>query len=97
MYRFSLQFAHVRDMIRSAKMKIPPAGDVLLRGSDDTGFELVNPHTLDRVDGPFVTMFAAVQAARALGAQVWQQSFDNRGRPLGDPFPLLDRNVDSRI
>ena len=70
-------------------MKIPQAGDVLLRGSDDTGFELVNPHTLDRVDGPFVSMFAAVEAARALGTKVWQQSFDNRGRPLGDPFPLL--------
>jgi hypothetical protein len=72
-----------------ATVKIPQADDVLLRGSDETGFELVNPLTLNRVHGPFLTMVAAVEAARGLGAKVWQQSFDNRGRPLGDPFPLL--------
>ena len=62
---------------------------MLLRGSHDTGFELVNPDTLGRVRGPFATMLAAIEAARGVGAKVWQQSFDNRGRPLGDAFPLV--------
>ena len=70
-------------------MKSPQPADVLLRGSDDTGFELVHPDTLDRIHGPFPNMFAAVEAARGIGAKVWQQSFDNRGRPLGEPFRLL--------
>ena len=72
-------------------MSVPHIDDVLLRACPSgPGFELVHPTTFGRLAGPVATIFAAVEAARSLGANaIWQQSFDNRGRPLGDPFRLL--------
>jgi hypothetical protein len=68
----------------------PSTRDVLLRGDSATGFELVEAGSLHRIQGQIPSIEAAVEIARAHGAGViWQQSVDNRGRPLGDPVRLF--------
>jgi hypothetical protein len=49
---------------RVATVNIPRADDVLFRGSADTGFELVNAPTLNRVHRPFVSMICGRRRAR---------------------------------
>jgi len=67
----------------------PKLGDVLLRGTPDTGFVLVDAVTLQHVAGPLPSLPAAVEAAQRHGAPaIWQQAVDNRGRPLGELFRL---------
>ena len=73
-------------------MQSPERGDLLLRGSPDTGFELCDPITSQRVAGPFASISDALQVAQALSPRsIWQQSFDNRGRALGDMSQLPSR------
>jgi hypothetical protein len=67
----------------------PQFGDVLLRGDGHWGFELVKAITHESIRKEIPSLAAAVEIARAQGAGIiWQQSFDNRGRPLGDPVRL---------
>jgi hypothetical protein len=75
----------------------PQAGDVLLRGDVTYGFQLVDAMTHQVLAGPITTLEAVVELARGLGARaIWQQSVDNRGRPLGDPFRLLHPPQESK-
>ena len=70
-------------------MRNPEPGDVLLRGSAEHGYFLVDPCTHELVAGPVGSVVAALALAALHTATVWQQSVDNRGRALGDlaPFP----------
>jgi hypothetical protein len=67
----------------------PKPGDVLLRGSLDSGFYLVDPVCDEVLARNLPTIAAAVEVARTRRAEVWQQHVDFRGRPMGDPFRLL--------
>jgi hypothetical protein len=67
----------------------PQSGDVALRGDETSGVEIVDAVTQRRIAGRFRTVEAAVATARFYGAAtIWQQSVDNRGRSLGDPYRL---------
>lgn len=66
----------------------PQRGDVLLRGSFRAGFEIVDAITDRHIAGP-MQLSRAIQVAKAHGAiGLWQQSVDDRGRPLGAPSRL---------
>ena len=69
-------------------VKEPQLGDVLLRANSVGGFQIVDAVSGKVVIASLPTLEAAVEAARGRGA-IWQQSVDNRGRPLGDPYRLL--------
>ena len=63
----------------------PRLGDVVLRGSLSTGFEIVDAITNQHIAGP-MQLSRAIQAAKAYGAiTLWQQHVDDRGRPIGEP------------
>jgi hypothetical protein len=67
----------------------PAAGDIVIRGTTQDRFELVQAVTGRYIAGPFEYFPVAVAAARARGPHaIWQQSVDHRGRLLGDPFRL---------
>jgi hypothetical protein len=68
---------------------VPKSGDLFLRGDASLGFELIDAITHAIIESRLPTVQAAIQAATLRGAgTIWQQAFDNRGRPLGDPFRL---------
>ena len=72
----------------------PRAGDVLLRGDGNAGFELVHAKTHERIQTNIPTLQAAIEVARTHGAGViWQQFVDNRGRALGEPIRLFKLTV----
>ena len=73
-------------------MPTPQSGDILIRRANgNDAFELHDVVTLERLAGPFEDFAAAVAAARAKKPRaIWQQTLDDRGRPLGDPFRLPD-------
>ena len=72
------------------QQQIPAVGDVLLRGDGYVGFELVKALTLETIQTNIPSLEAVVEVARHYGAgAIWQQSFDNRGRALGDPVRLF--------
>jgi hypothetical protein len=74
-----------------AKRQLPRFGDVLLRGDGHTGFELVSAITHNPIQQNIGSLADVLNVARLRGAGiVWQQSFDNRGRALGDPVRLSD-------
>jgi hypothetical protein len=55
-------------------------------------FTLLDVVTTKFLSGPFDGFPAAAAAARALNARmIWQQNVDERGRPLGNLFPLSDQ------
>ena len=65
------------------------AGDIVIRGITESGFVLLEAESLTPIAGPFEFFQTAVAAARVRQPHaIWQQSVDNRGRLLGDPFPL---------
>jgi hypothetical protein len=67
----------------------PVPGDLILRGSFGTGFELVDAvtHTVKVSNLP--TVESALKAAMRLQPNcVWQQNVDERGRPIGELFRL---------
>ena len=75
---------------RTPLVTVPRFGDVLLRGDGHAGFELVKAVTHEPIRTNLPTVEDAIEVARAQGAAVvWQQSFDNRGRALGDPVRLF--------
>ena len=66
--------------------------DLVLRGSLSDGFHLHDRGTGELVAGPFFTFEEVLNAADAAGAtELWRQSTDERGRPLGDLFKLPHR------
>jgi hypothetical protein len=70
---------------------VTQTGDVLIRGSAGTGFEV-----LDAVSGDHLAAFATFNEALAFAAKaggaVWQQATDNRGRRMGDPMVIRPRH-----
>jgi hypothetical protein len=70
----------------------PQVGDILIRGLNNQRFTLLDVVTSKFLSGPFDGFPAAAAAARALNARmIWQQNVDERGRPLGNLFPLSDQ------
>ena len=75
-----------------APMPIPQHGDILIRPTVAGGFELVDAVSHAFIGGPFDVALTAIAAARlAQPRAIWQQQFDARGRPIGDPVRLPDR------
>jgi hypothetical protein len=72
-------------------MGSPKPGDILLRGSLDAGYTLVDLTTGKPIsEGFFTELRVALNAALDSGASsVWQENLDNRGRPLGPPTILI--------
>jgi len=68
---------------------VPQDGDVFLRGDAMGGFHVLDAMSLEPIAGPIHSVEVAIEVARLHGGAIWQQTVDNRGRPLGDPFPLL--------
>jgi hypothetical protein len=72
-----------------ARPGLPQSGDLVLRGDQTAGVEIVDAVTRKRIAGRFRTIEAAVATARFYGAlSIWQESVDNRGRPLGQAYRL---------
>jgi len=78
-----------------APANIPKDGDVFLRGDVIGGFHVLNAISLEHIAGPISSIEGAIEVARRHGGAIWQQSLDNRGRPLGDPFRLLHPHDDT--
>ncbi len=73
-------------------MGIPQFGDIVVQGTTANGYVLVDAITQRTIAGPVTLCAAAVALARALStSDVWHQSMDNRGRPLGEPYRLTKR------
>jgi hypothetical protein len=61
--------------------------EVVIRGNEQRGFELLDPVNLNPIAKPVKTLSAAFESARLMGATlIWQQPVDSRGRPQGQPF-----------
>jgi len=72
----------------------PVTGDVVLRGSIDGRFIVLDALTLGRIAGPF-TLQNALTIARRYGARtIFQQRVDERGRNLADPVPFALKDVE---
>ena len=70
-------------------MTTPKAGDVIVAGSDASGFLVFDAATNAPVGPRVKTLSEAVNIARERGAHgVWQQNLDKRGRPMGPPWRL---------
>ena len=70
----------------------PQVGDILIRALKNQRFTLMDVVTTKFLSGPFDGFPAAAAAARARNARmIWQQNVDERGRALGDLFPLPDQ------
>ena len=65
----------------------PRPGDLLIRNTLNERFEIVDAAG-NHVAGPFESFDAARFRAviEARGGAVWQQAFDVRGLPLGEPL-----------
>ena len=79
-------------MVPSGAHSTSEKHDLVLRGSPSQGFHLHDRVTGTLVAGPFFTFDEMLDAAHAAGAtELWRQSTDDRGRPLGDLFKLPHR------
>jgi hypothetical protein len=64
-------------------MPTPQPGDILIRGLEGSGFELLEATTFKHLAGPFESFAAAIAGAFILGSGiVWEQGVDSRGRPF---------------
>jgi hypothetical protein len=73
----------------TASLLGPQTGDILLRGSFDSGFELLDPQTSRPLIGGRHSISAAIAFAREHQApMLWQLNTDERGRTLGEPLRL---------
>jgi len=73
----------------SRRMFSPAIGDVILRGSIDGAFTVLEARKGVRVAGP-LPLHEALTYARAHGARnIFQQVVDERGRITGDPSRLV--------
>jgi hypothetical protein len=75
------------------------AGDVLIAdatGSRSGEFVIVDAITRQIIDGPFGSLRAALQAAhtRRIGANIWREFSDARGRAFGPPIRLNLRGAE---
>ena len=61
--------------------------DVILRGSIDGNFHVVDAISRAPIVGP-LPLTAALAYARELGARIFQQAVDLRGRAMGEPVRL---------
>jgi hypothetical protein len=69
-------------------MSLPKLGDVILRGSAETGFMVVDAVTRKSLAGP-APLEQAIQLAKDSGAiAIWQENTDERGRAMGLPFRI---------
>ena len=72
-------------------MALTKTGDLLIRGSAGTGFEVLDAVAVTTWQPSPHSMTALTFAANAGGA-VWQQATDNRGRRMGDPTVIRPRH-----
>lgn len=78
----------------AASVLSPDPGDVMLRGSFETGFELLKADTLQPIAQGRHPLVDAIHIARRLGAKaLWQVNTDDRGRALGTPLRLPLRHI----
>jgi len=63
----------------------PAAGDVVLRGSIDGFFTVLDAIQLTRIAGPLSLVDALAFARRRGARRIFQQPVDERGRNLADP------------
>jgi hypothetical protein len=66
----------------------PTTGDVILRGSIDGSFRVLDAIRKDRVAGPLQLKDAVAFVRRCGARHIFQQVVDERGRPMGDPWRL---------
>ena len=70
-------------------MAISTLGDVVLRGSVEAGYTLVDLLTGEPLSEAFSELEVAVAVAIERGAAtIWRENLDNRGRPVG-PLAIL--------
>ena len=73
----------------AASVLSPQTGDILLRGSFDAGFELLDPQTLQPIIEGRRSISEAIAIARKHRASMlWQLNTDERGRTIGEPLRL---------
>jgi hypothetical protein len=73
----------------AADLLSPSPDDILLRGSFQTGFELLKAETFQPIVEGLHSLADAVNIARQHGAgALWQLNTDDRGRLLGAPLRL---------
>ena len=71
----------------------PQTGDILLRGSFDSGFELLDPRTSQPLIEGRHSISAAIAFAREHRApMLWQLNTDERGRIFAEPLRLSLRS-----
>ena len=75
-------------------MASPTPGDIIVRGSLEVGYTLVDLTTGERISEVFSDLGVAVETALESGAvAIWSQNLDNRGRPLGPPTILIKKEL----
>jgi hypothetical protein len=73
----------------------PQLGDILIRGTTANGYTVLDAITFRPCAGsPLGDLHSAVALARSLTmGEVWQQSVDHRGRPVGEPLRLTKHHA----
>jgi hypothetical protein len=64
----------------------PAPNDLLLRGSFEDGYELVEVGTGARVAAGLTTLDEVSSVAHTHGGEIWQHPTDRFGRRLGNPI-----------
>lgn len=64
----------------------PTFGDLILRGSIDGAYNVLDAIKRDRVAGPLPLQEAVAYARQHGASNIFQQPVDGRGRILGDPL-----------
>lgn len=69
---------------------MPVRGDIVIRGTLDSGFSVVHAVTDRPIGNIGLTLHDAIAIAQAkvAGGEIWQQHLDGRGRPIGPAFRL---------
>lgn len=74
---------------------LAPEG-IILRGSLERGYTLVDFSTGEQISEVFAELQPAIDAALNSGATtIWQENLDNRGRALGPPTILVSQKLKS--
>jgi hypothetical protein len=77
--------------LSTTSMFAPKRGDVLLRGSTESGFVVLDATNRKSLSAP-LALREVIALARQHGAKtIWQQHLDERGRPIGEPFRVPTR------
>ena len=72
-------------------MFAPKTGDLLLRGSNQDGFVVLDAVTREALSTALPILEALAFAKVHGGSRVWQQQLDFRGRGIGQPSLLPHR------